>query len=422
MFVFLSELTRWKSHCCVVVLSLVPGDIDEIMMFSALVSTTNIGLIYRGDFFTFNPLTPSNNCKLWLRFNEGAGNQAVDSCQGITANTATWNGAALWKPNTDTPICIDGYHTGWRVVLATSSVRVGTTVQVRIHMIDQWNVSMSTYAVLPGASSVSIKQIGGTGTALSTSFISVPLTGGTGVVNMTDNKVESITFQLSDTGSTGRSTAISSPRLIWYAGDVSSLTITALGVPVTFTPAFVISTYVYLATAIPYGAVNINVRAVFTQTSSMHINGGLDIGLTSGVDAEISTNQGVNTLEIFSQLGQPGDYTYTIAITRKPPDVTDIILSTTPPLTSVTPAFVQADFTGRVVVVPGFMTELKITVKFGTPGSLTVTLNGAPIVGTVQNNTPFDLSSLIIPEQSNLLQIGSNQDGGSWSYQISPGQ
>jgi hypothetical protein len=418
-----TESARWlhlaiSAHNCLALVVL--GDIDELIAFSTSLTAANIQFLYRGDYFSFAP-TVANGCTLWLKFNEGSGTTAADSCQQIAANTAVWAGTPIWRANNVTPKCLAGYHSSWKVVLPVAAVRVGAGATVTVQMVDQAGVVMSTYDTPPGASKVGLAQVGGTGSTLPVGFTQFSFSDGEVSMSMTSNKIESVTFALNDWGGTGRPTAITSPTLTWYAPDVSSLQIlTVYSAPITLTPTFTLNVYTYTAASVSWGSTSIQVQASFSKLASVRVNGGLDTGLTSGGAQTLALNQGANLIEITSNEGTDGVFVYQISITRLPPDVTDILLLSTPSLSS-SPSFSAGDFTPRTAVVSGTLLQLRLTVKFSVPGSVSATVNGLPFTGSILNNTPFDVSPLLSGGGANAIVVSSNQDGGSWSYSLSTG-
>jgi hypothetical protein len=370
-----------------------------------------------GDYFGYN--TYAQGCRLWLKLSESTGNH-IDYCQKLAANAAVWTGTAIRQPNTNNPKCLPGYFNGWKIVLNAASVRVGLPATIKVIQLDQEGNSMETYDPPNAGTTVSINVVGGTGSLLPSGATSVGVSDGFGTFVIQNDKIESVTFSVTDSNSAPRSLQGPSPTQAFHGPDLTSVLLTAGGANVPFTPPLTPLVYAHTASStVQYCVSQMVVRAKFTQMTSLIVNG-VDRGsLSSDTDsAPFTLNLGVNTIEIVSY--EDDIYTYAFSVTRNQPEVTAIDLIASPELASITPAFEAGSLIPRFGAVPGILTTLSVRATFNTVGSLTLVVNGQSF-GVMNKDSPIDVTSAL-HAGANIVQLTSIPDGGTFTYTLETSQ
>jgi hypothetical protein len=364
----------------------------------------------------FNQLTFSAGCLLWIKFNEGTDVNAADSCQ---SNVAVWNGVTSWQPKDNNPACVPGYFHRWKIELVASSVRVGMPATIKVIQIDQNGNSMTAYDPPPAGTTVSINVVGGTSTLLPTGSTSVAISDGFGTFQIRNEKVETVTFALTDLNKAPRTPSGPSPVQAFHGPDVRAVTLTAGGAVVPYTPPLTPLIYSFTASSVSYFVTTMVVKAKFTQTATLTVND-VDFGsLTSDTDSiPFTLNVGENIIAIVSN--EEGTYTYSFRVTRLSPDVTAIDLLASPELASITPAFEAGSLVPRTAAVPGILTTLAVRATFKTVGSLTLIVNGQSF-GVMPKDSPIDVTSAL-HAGANIVQLTSIPDGGTFTYTLGTGE
>jgi hypothetical protein len=360
-------------------------------------------------------------CLMWIKFSEGTGLYAYDYCQNVDTNKAVWTGTkGGWQVKDNNPKCLPGYFNSWKLEVEVASVRVGLPATIKVIQLDQQGNSMETYDPPNAGTTVSINVVGGTGSLLPSGATTVDISDGFGTFSIQNDKVESVTFSVTDSNSAPRPLSGPSPAQAFYGPDVSAVTLTAGGADLSYTPPLTPLIYSHTASSVAYFVTTMVVKAKFTQTATLTVNG-VDFGsLTTDADSSPFTlNVGENLIAIVSN--EEGTYTYSFSVTRLAPDVTAIDLIASPELASITPAFEAGSLVPRAAAVPGILTTLAVRATFNTVGSLTLVVNGQSF-GVMTKDSPLDVTSALLHAGANIVQLTSIPDGGTFTYTLETSQ
>lgn len=188
------------------------GDVDEIMVWNSVLSSSTIAQHFQGNFA--HQLAYSAGLLMWFKFSEGSGLTVTDV---ISGNVLTWQGSGqttvnIWSPPAATSVCVagGGVFYGYILSLSSTTASAGSSITVTLTQADQHSqvfmgpFTTTTVSLIPTGSATP------QGTALIP--ISVQIVNGVGTAQLTDNIPETVTLVLAD------NSHLNSPTVVFSGG------------------------------------------------------------------------------------------------------------------------------------------------------------------------------------------------------------